>query len=106
MSKLISKDEALRGQVYSRDLREYVVPVRLLNMLGTIEEPEEQPADYEDVLRVLFNRCYVAMGRMTCVWCGLRNLCDEKRSVGRVENEKTFQNAPTLGDLLTERRMK
>ena len=83
MSVLIRKDDAVKCQIYSRDLREYVVPVRLLNKLVTFDEPEEQPENYKDALRFMFNRCYVLSEGMVCWMCGHRNLCDSLRSVGK-----------------------
>lgn len=83
MSKLIRKDEANNAAVYSRDLREYVVPVRVLNKLKTFEEPTEQEVDYKDALRTMFNRCAVQMscnGAM-CIFCGHRDICNDLRDV-------------------------
>ena len=89
MSKLIRKDEANDAAIYSRDLREYVVPVRVLNKLNTFDEPKEQNADYDDILRVMFNRCAAALsgGGAMCVFCGCKDLCNKMRTVYQNKSE-------------------
>ena len=44
-NKLIRLDEATQLQVFSRDLREYVVPVRELNRLHTVDDAEQTEAE-------------------------------------------------------------
>ena len=93
MSKLIRKDEALDSKVFSRDLREYVVPVRELNRLCTFDEPEDQQDDLTDIVRVLFNRCYAQTvmngGAGMCFFCGIRDACYKMRTTGKKAEEET-----------------
>lgn len=92
MSKLIRKNETLDYQVFSRDLREYVVPVREINKLRTFDEPKEPPADYEDMLKALFNRCYALTAMRgapeMCFFCVIREACNKFRTVGKKGTEK------------------
>lgn len=87
MKKLISKDAALEREVYSRDLREYVVPSREIKCLREYDEPTEQMADAEDMLRVLFNRCRTLTHGAMCIFCGIRDACDTRRSVFRHKSD-------------------
>lgn len=91
MSKLIRKEDIIEGQVFSRELREYVVPVRFIRQLQTFDEPQEQPEDYERMLNALFNRCYavIAMGGnpAMCMFCGIREACDKRRTLVTKENQ-------------------
>ena len=81
--KTICFDDAMDRKVFSRDLREYVVPVRELQTLRKIEvaEEAEDAPDQKEMLRVLFNRCMALTGGQTCFWCGMRKECDMYRSV-------------------------
>jgi len=84
VKELIRLDDALTKYEWSRDLREYVVPVRVLKRLPRIDEPEEPAEDQSDMLRVLFNRCYALTGlNGMCFFCGMRDACDKYRSVGK-----------------------
>ena len=65
-NKLIRLDEATQLQVFSRDLREYVVPVRELNRLHTVDDAEQTEA---------------LLGGATCVFCGMQDACGKYRSV-------------------------
>lgn len=91
MKKLIFLDDAIDKQMFSRDLREFVVPVRILKNLHSVEEPQEQQADYKDMARVLFNRCYATAAFQTsgtmCFFCCLRDACDKMRSVMKPKEE-------------------
>lgn len=89
MSKLIRKDETLDAAVYSRDLREYVVPTREIKKLKTFEEPKEGQTDYADMLRVMFNRCIIRMsaGGAMCLFCGMKEACQSMRSVMQPKEE-------------------
>ena len=81
--KTICFDDAMDRKVFSRDLREYVVPVRELQALRKIEvteEAEDAPGQKE-MLRVLFNRCMALTGGQICFSCGIRKGCDTYRSV-------------------------
>lgn len=81
--KTICFDDAMDRKVFSRDLREYVVPVRELQTLRKIEvtEEAEDAPDQKEMLRVLFNRCMALTGGQTCFYCGMRKYCDTYRSV-------------------------
>ena len=81
--KMIYLDDALDGKIFSRDLREYVVPVRVLQSCQSIEpvEPVEKNEEYKDMLKVLFNRCLALSSGQLCIFCGLRNECSQYRSV-------------------------
>lgn len=81
MSKLVRKEDVLESKVFSRDLREYVVPVRCINQAETLEEPDGPVENSDEMLRVLFNRCYALTEGATCLFCGIRQACKEKRSV-------------------------
>lgn len=81
--KTICFDDAMDRKVFSRDLREYVVPVRELQALRKIEvtEEAEDAPDQKEMLRVLFNRCIALTKGQLCFWCGMREDCDTYRSV-------------------------
>lgn len=84
MKELICLDDALLKYEWSRDLREYVVPVRVIKQLPRTNGPEEPTEDQSNMLRILFNRCYALAGRNgMCVFCGMRDACDKYRSVGK-----------------------
>ena len=84
MKEMIRIDDALNAQVFSRDLREYVVPVRELKRLHRIDEPEENAEDQSDMLRILFNRCMAVSGvGGRCVFCGMIDECKRYCSVGK-----------------------
>ena len=84
VKELIRLDDALTKYEWSSDLREYVVPVRVLKRLPRIDEPEEPAENQSDMLRILFNRCYALTGlNGMCVFCGMRDACDKYRSVGK-----------------------
>lgn len=82
-------DDAMDRKVFSRDLREYVVPVRELQALRKIEVAEEveDAQDQKEMLRVLFNRCMALTGGGTCFFCGIRKGCDTYRSVLKNKEE-------------------
>ena len=88
--KYICFDDAMEDKVFSRDLREYVVPVRKLQNLRKIdvEEDAEDATDQKELLRILFNRCMALTGGQTCFFCGIRKECDTYRSVANIR-EKT-----------------
>ena len=84
--KMIYLDDALDGKIFSRDLREYVVPVRVLQSCQSVEPVEpveavEKNVEYKDMLKVLFNRCLALSSGQLCIFCGLRNECSQYRSV-------------------------
>lgn len=83
MGKLIRKQEALDGSIFSRDLREYVVPTRVINKLKTFDDPKEQTEDYRDMLRAMFNRCAIQMscGGALCLFCWMKDTCNALRNV-------------------------
>lgn len=84
MKELIHIDDALNAQVFSRDLREYVVPVRELKRLPRIDEPEENAEDQSNMLRILFNRCMASSGiGGMCFFCMMIDECKRYRSVGK-----------------------
>ena len=78
--KMIYLDDALDGKIFSRDLREYVVPVRVLQSCQSVESVEKN-VEYKDMLKVLFNRCLALSSGQLCIFCGLRNECSQYRSV-------------------------
>lgn len=87
MKKLISKEAALSAEVYSRDLREYVVPSREIKNLREYDEPEQQMENADEMLRVLFNRCMTLSHGSLCIFCGIRDACDMRRSVWKKEGD-------------------
>lgn len=91
MSKFIRLDDAVEHRVYSREFKDYVVPVKQLKQLKTFDEPKEKDEAeyYESMLRPLFNRCFAQLGRFpgACLWCGLRSECDKRRSIDKQEGE-------------------
>ena len=85
--KYICFDDATESKVFSRDLREYVVPVRELQSLKKVDVEEDAP-NQKEMLRALFNRCMALTGGQTCFFCGMRKECDTFRSVMKSkENE-------------------
>ena len=84
--KYISFDDAMDRKVFSRDLREYVVPVRALQSLRKVDVEEDVP-DQKEMLRVLFNRCAALTGGQICLFCGIREECDSYRSVMKSKEE-------------------
>ena len=79
---IINTEDAVKQQIYSRDLREFVVPVRTLKNLPVPELNFPDVEHYEDLLRLLFNRCMVQMGMSgMCGFCGIRADCYKYRSV-------------------------
>lgn len=87
MNKLIRKDDALAKEVFSRDLREYVVPSREIKRLREYDEPTEQAEDVEKMLQALFNRCRTLTHGAMCIFCGIRDACDMRRSVFRHKSD-------------------
>lgn len=87
--KTVCFDDAMDRKVFSRDLREYVVPVRELQALRKIEVTEgtEDAPDQKEMLRVLFNRCMALTGGQTCLFCGMRKECDTFRSVMKIKEK-------------------
>lgn len=87
--KTICFDDAMDRKVFSRDLREYVVPVRELQALRKIKvtEEAEDASAQKEMLRVLFNRCMALTGGQTCFYCGIRKDCDTYRSVMNEKKE-------------------
>ena len=88
--KCISFDDAMDRKAFSRDLREYVVPVRELQTLRKIDVIEDtcDAPDQKEMLRILFNRCMALTGGQTCFFCGMRKECDTYRSVLNNKEEK------------------
>lgn len=84
--KYICFDDAMENKVFSRDLREYVVPVRVLQSLRKTDVEEDAP-DQKEMLRILFNRCMALTGGQTCFFCGMRKECDTFRSVMKSKEE-------------------
>lgn len=84
--KYICFDDAMENKVFSRDLREYVVPVRVLQLLRKTDV-EEDATDQKEMLRILFNRCMALTGGQTCFFCGMRKECDTFRSVMKSKEE-------------------
>ena len=84
--KYICFDDAMENKVFSRDLREYVVPVRALQSLRKVDVEEDAP-DRKEMLRVLFNRCMALTGGQICFFCGMRKECDIYRSVMKSKEE-------------------
>lgn len=84
--KYISFDDAMDRKVFSRDLREYVVPVRELQSLRKVDVEENAP-DQKELLRVLFNRCMALTGGQTCLFCEIRKECDTYRSMMKSKEE-------------------
>ena len=81
--KTICFDDAMDRKVFSRDLREYVVPVRELQALRKIEvtEEAEDAPDRKELLRILFNRCLALTNGQMCFCCTMMKECDTYRSV-------------------------
>ena len=84
--KYICFDDAMENKVFSRDLREYVVPVRVLQSLRKADVEEDAP-DQKEMLRILFNRCMALAGGQICLFCGMRKECDTFRSVMKSKEE-------------------
>ncbi len=84
--KYICFDDAMENKVFSRDLREYVVPVRALQSLRKVNVEEDAP-DQKEMLRVLFNRCMALTGGQTCLFCAMRKECEIYRSLMKSKEE-------------------
>lgn len=84
--KYICFDDAIESKVFSRDLREYVVPVRVLQSLRKVDV-EEDTADQKEMLRILFNRCMALTRGQTCFFCEMWKECDTLRSVMKIKEE-------------------
>ena len=87
--KGISYDDAIERKSFSRDLREYVVPVRELQTLRKIDvtvDADDAP-NQKEMLRVLFNRCMALTFGQTCFCCGIRKECGIYRSVMKSKEE-------------------
>ncbi len=84
MRVLIYLEDALQEKIFSRDLREYVVPVWVLNKLKKKEESEFT----SDMAKALFNRCFALTGSQMCFFCEFREPCDKYRSIGKPPKEK------------------
>jgi hypothetical protein len=87
--KTICFDDAMDRKVFSRDLREYVVPVRELRALRKIEVTEEAGfvPDQKEMISVLFNRCMALTTGQLCFLCEMREACDRHRSVMKSKEE-------------------
>jgi len=88
MAKFVDRDSIIQeNQVWSRDLKEYVVPVKALKQAAFIREEDvrERSGTHGDLLRVLFNRCFALTGPTMCTFCGIRESCEKNRSVGKVD---------------------
>ena len=83
---VINTEDAVKQQIYSRDLREFVVPVRILKHLPTPELDVPDVEHYERLLTALFNRCMTCLNGL-CRFCGMRDDCYKFRSV--LKDEKT-----------------
>ena len=60
---------------------------REIKKLREYDEPQEQMENADEMLRVLFNRCMVFTKGATCIFCGMRDACDMKRSVLKKESD-------------------
>lgn len=89
MSELIYLEDALQAKIFSRDLKEFVVPVRVLNKMEKKEEPEKQSEFTSDMAKALFNRCFAITGAQMCFLCRYREPCDKYRSMGKQQKEET-----------------
>lgn len=91
MKKLIYLEEALEKQVFSRDLREFVVPVRSLkNLLQADAVDKSDMPDVEkipEMLKALFNRCICLTQGQMCVFCGYKEECNKYRSLFKKEKD-------------------
>lgn len=96
MKKLVSKEAALSAQVYSRDLREYVVPVREIKNLREYNEPQEQMENTDEMLRVLFNRCMTLTHGSICLFCRIRDACDMRRNVWNKDGDGDVRGTDKL----------
>lgn len=53
------------------------------NLRKDISERDERIKVAEDVLRTMFNRCYVQSQGLLCFWCGHSEMCHRLRDVGK-----------------------
>ncbi|MBR2548754.1 MAG: hypothetical protein IKG47_00400 [Oscillospiraceae bacterium] len=91
MKKIIYLEEALEKQVFSRDLREFVVPVRSLkNLLQADAVDKSDMPDVEkipEMLKALFNRCLGLTQGQMCVFCSYKEECNKYRSLFKKEKD-------------------
>ena len=52
-----------------------------------IREKEAQITEKNNVLKTLFNRCFVQSPLPMCIWCGYKKMCDEFRTVGKEDGK-------------------
>lgn len=81
MKELIRLDDALTKYEWSSDLREYVVPVRVLKHLPRIDEPEEPAEDQSDMLRAKNGRitAYEIDGTAKAIMCAVTKLVTQRK---------------------------
>jgi len=91
MKHLIDREALIQeNQVWSRDLKEYVVPIKALKQAPFIREEDvrERPETHDELLRVLFNRCFALTGPAMCVFCGIKSSCEKHRTVGKEDTKE------------------
>lgn len=81
MSDYISRESAISGKKWSYDLKQYVVPVKHIINLPSVESNYADTTEAKDMLRVLFNRCLALTEGQMCGFCGMRQECNNSRSI-------------------------
>lgn len=52
-----------------------------------IREKEAQITEKNNVLKTMFNRCYVQSPSLMCIWCENKKMCDKLRTVGKEDGK-------------------
>lgn len=52
-----------------------------------IREKEAQITEINNVLKTMFNRCYVESPYLMCIWCGNKEMCDKLKTVGKEDGK-------------------
>ena len=58
--------------------------IKLLQL--DLKRANEQIKEYQDMLRIMFNRCIALTKGAMCFFCGHRDSCDNIRNTGRRDN--------------------
>ena len=75
--------EALSSEAMEKAKKQDEIIKKLKRQL---KEKDEELAQKNDILVAMFNRCWVQMKGVMCLFCNHAGLCNELRSVGKEKN--------------------
>lgn len=52
-----------------------------------IREKDDTISEKNNVLKTMFNRCWVQSPSLMCIWCENKSICHELRTVGKENGE-------------------